>query len=88
MINLETFLQHHQIKFPSEKKKLSWIKRLQPKSLVRIGSSYFMDEKELETLLENYFVYQIALRKKRAAQAKKNFSKVKGKIKPTVFNEN
>ena len=79
MKNLEIFLREQQIEFSSEQKKLSWVKRLRPKTLVRVGSSYFIDEKGLNGLLKDYFVRQIALRKKRAAQARKNFSKVKVK---------
>lgn len=88
MKNLEIFLKERQIEFVSEQKKLSWIKRLRPKTLVRVGSSYFIDEKELNGLLQDYFVRQVALRKKRAAQARKNFSKVKNKISSPLFTDN
>lgn len=88
MKNLEIFLKEQQIEFPSKQKKLSWIKRLRPKTLVRVGSSYFIDDKELNGLLKEYFVRQVALRKKRAAQARKNFSKRKDKISSNLYTDN
>lgn len=75
MKNLQEILQNRKIQFETEKKAINWIKSLQPKSLVKIGQTYFIDEQEIEQLIENYFIKQISLRKKRAAQARKNFTK-------------
>ena len=82
MINIKKFLKENDIEFDTEKKALRWIKSLKPTTLVRIGSSFFIDEDEIKQLLQNYLNQQIVLKKKRAAQAKKNFSK--RKIKKTV----
>ena len=48
---------------------------MRPQTLVRIGSSYFIEEDEISRLTEVYFNQQIVLRKKRAAQSRKNFAK-------------
>lgn len=42
MINLDSVLKEHNIEFISKEKKISWIKRMRPSTLVRIGSSYFI----------------------------------------------
>jgi len=51
MINLQTFLKKYNIEFESEKKALNWIRSMKPLTLVRIGSSYFIDEKEVYVLM-------------------------------------
>lgn len=75
MINLKDFLKSKSITFDSDKKALSWVRSLRPNTLVRIGSSYFIDEEEMLRLMDIYFNKQIDLRKKRAAKARKMFSK-------------
>ena len=82
MLNIFKFLDNKQIHFANQKKALNWIRNLKPQTLVRIGESYFADEKELDQLLESYIAKQIALRKKmktkRADIARKNFRKKSG----------
>ena len=75
MINFKTFLKKNDIEFDSEKKSLRWIRSLKPKGVVRIGSSYFIDENEGNQLIQEYLQKQMSLRRKRALQAKKNFLK-------------
>jgi hypothetical protein len=52
---------------------------LRPTTLIRVGSSYFIDEDEMEQLMNLYFQKQIQIRQKRADQARKMFSKVNQK---------
>ena len=52
MKNINQFLEEKKIKFTSDKQALRWVRKLKAKSLVRIGMSYFVDEKELSKLLE------------------------------------
>lgn len=75
MITLQQFLKQEDIIFKNEKQALAWVRRLRPKVLVKIGSSYFVDSDELKELLESYFTKKIALRSKRARTAKKLFRK-------------
>jgi hypothetical protein len=75
MINLKNFLKDNDIQFDSEKKALRWIRLMKSNTLVRIGSSYFIDEDEMVILMKVYLTKQIALKKKRALQAKENFKR-------------
>ena len=52
MKDINQFLEEKKIKFTSDKQALRWVRKLKAKSLVRIGMSYFVDEKELSKLLE------------------------------------
>lgn len=74
---IKTRFSKNKIKFSNEKKSLNWIRKLKPKTLFRIGDSYFADKKELDELLAKYSTQQIEtqrrLRKQRAQQARKNF---------------
>lgn len=78
MINIYDFFKKNNIEFSTEQKGLNWVRNLKPGSLFRIGNSYFADEAELEKLLQDYAMKQIAtrkrLREKRSQQAKKNFN--------------
>lgn len=71
MKNIFTFFQEKNIKFASEKQALRWIRRLRPKSLVKIGLSYFVDEQELSQLLEEDFKKKQKLRAERMQSGKK-----------------
>ena len=75
MMNLEKFLKANNINFKTERRAVAWVKKLKANSIVRIGSSYFIDELEMSELLSNYFNQQISLRKKRRLIAKKRFAK-------------
>ena len=52
MKNINQFLEEKKIKFTSDKQALRWVRKLKAKSLVRIGMSYFVDEKELSKIFE------------------------------------
>ena len=88
MINLKNFLKENDIEFESDKKCLRWVRSLKPNTLVRIGSSFFIEEEEIKQLMQTYLNQQIALRKKRAIQAKKNFTKrkIRRNINPEKIN--
>lgn len=81
MINIKKFFKENDIEFKSEKKALRWVRSIKPKTLVRIGSSYFIEEDEIKELIQSYFSQQIALKKKRSNQAKKNLNQKKDKKK-------
>lgn len=75
MITLEEFLKKENIVFGTQKQALSWLKGLKPKSLAKVGETYFVEEEEIQSLFENYIAKKISTRKKRAATARKNFKK-------------
>lgn len=83
MIPLKMFFKKHEIEFETEARAISWLKSLKATQIVRVGNSYFVDEKEMELLFQKYLSKQLALRNQRAEQARANFSKAKlTKIKP------
>jgi len=75
MKNLQQFLREQGIVFETEKKSIRWFKSLKPTFLVRVGNSYFLDEKEAEELLDKYMKKQLQIRKRRSTQAKINLKK-------------
>ena len=77
MKNVVQLLKNKNISFETREKAINWVKKLKCESLVRIGSSYFVDEKELHRLVDTFLLRQVNLKKslknQRALQAKKNF---------------
>lgn len=85
MINLKLFLKTYDIKFTSEKKSVSWLKSLNPKQIVRVGNSYFVDPEEMEKLFQNHLIRKLEIRQKRSDKAKENFKT--GKINKNLNND-
>lgn len=74
MKNFQRFLKEKEINFKTYRSAISWLKSLKPKNVARVGSSYFIDENEMNQLFEQYLIKQIILRKKRVINGKKNFA--------------
>lgn len=91
MKNLNTFLEEKKIKFSSEKQALRWVRKLKAKSLVKVGLSYFIDEKELSKLLEDDLNNKKQLRSKRIESGKKraerNFISKKSVLKKVMHDK-
>ena len=76
MTNINTFLDRHEITFDTQKQKISWIRRnLRPKTLVKVGPNYLVDESEIELLFKDYVKKQVEL----TTPIKKNCSSTKEK---------
>lgn len=79
LINISEFFKKQNISFKSEKQALNWVRKLQPNTLGRVGTSYFIEDSELETLFQNYVMRQRNIKRKlkpqRQKQAKSNFDK-------------
>lgn len=62
---LDQFLREKQITFKSEKSKMNWVRKLKPETLVKIGVTYFIQEQEMEKLIQEHLEQQIKIRKSR-----------------------
>jgi len=80
-INLQTFFADKQLFFESKRQGIAWVKRnLKPRSLIRIGPNYLVDEKEITKLFNEYVRDQQELSETRAKRAKTLHKKRKLKI--------
>lgn len=73
MISIDQFVTRKKLKFGSEKSKIAWFRRLKSESLVKLGVTYFINEKEAEQLLNEELIRKIKTKKKRSNQARINF---------------
>ena len=72
MLNIKHFLKEKDLEFANQKQAISWVKRsLAPKTLLKIGPNYMIDQKEMEQLYNEYVKKQkqIQQQKQRQAQA-------------------
>lgn len=89
IINIEDFLLAKSIKFKSSKQAVSWVKRnLKPSSLLKVGPSYLVDQREIEKLYNLYLKQQKELSETRAKRIKTlNKKKSNAKRKPPEEKE-
>ena len=81
MISIDEFVSRKKLKFKSEKSKIAWFQKLKAESLVKLGVTYFINEKEAEQLLNQQLIHKIKIKKQRIIQAKINFrSRPKRKV--------
>ena len=73
IINITKFFQKHDIRFPTEKSGVNWVRSLNPPTLVRTGTSYFVEEEELQELWRLYILKKRKLKKDQGERAKLNF---------------
>lgn len=88
-IEIDQYLSKKNLEFNTKSKKLSWIKSLKPETLVRIGTSIMIDEKEMDELYLRFIERQVKARKKRQQSAKKAAAarKLKSEGKKTLTNK-
>lgn len=79
MVSIDEFLSRKKIKFKSEKAKIAWFQKLRAQSLVKLGATFFINEKEAEILLTETLMHKIKIKKQRANQARINFGLDKNK---------
>jgi hypothetical protein len=65
MQNINVFLRNQSIEFHDEEKLIRWVKSMKPKTIVRIGKSYFINEIEMTNLLKKDLKKKEKLREKR-----------------------
>ena len=89
IINVEDFLLNKSIKFKSSKQAVSWVKRnLKPSTLLKVGPSYLVEEREIEKLYNLYVKQQKELSESRVKRIKAlNKKKLNTKRKPPEEKE-
>ena len=70
-IILEDFLTEHKISFRSERSKISWVRSLNPKTLIKVGTSFFVEESEIEKLFMNHLMEKTRSRRNQIANGKR-----------------
>lgn len=73
MISIEQFVIQKKLRFLNEKSKIAWFRRLKAESFVKLGATFFIDEKEAEQLLTGELIRKIKVKKQRSKQARINF---------------
>ena len=81
--NYKQFLREYNISFQSEAKAVAWLKQLNPRILVRIGKTYFVQEAEMAQLLKEYLNKKKLQRDRQRSNAMKNFANNKPKKIPS-----
>ncbi len=73
MIAIDQFVSQKKLRFLNEKSKIAWFRRLNAESFVKLGATFFIDEKEAEQLLTQELIRKIKVKKQRSKQARINF---------------
>lgn len=75
-IILNDFLNSKKIEFKSERSKMNWVKKtISPKTLIKIGSSFFVEKDEMERLFLNHLIQKTRNRKSQIENGK-NLAKI------------
>jgi len=65
MQNIKIFLENQGIEFENEEQLVRWMRSIKPKTIVRVGKSYFINESEMLILFKKHLKNKEKLRQKR-----------------------
>ena len=83
MISINVFFKKNHIEFASTEQGIRWIKRLKPKTLVKVGRTYFVSESEILKLFQNDLKKKQKLRMERIETGKKKIKNLQLKTSST-----